>query len=367
MSQNIKRSRVMLPSRFCLPKALNPSWINVTCGENWKSLSRFSILFLFSFLSACTSDKGKNIPDVSNIEIGLAVKHFELDLLALDTSDLHTAKKKLEADYPVFIKELYMGRILPVLQDSTIFEAFVKSEGIRQLIDTVGLVYGDFKKEKAELEDAFRFYKHYFPERELPTVITFVSEYTIGVFTYEGILGIGLDFFLGENNPHYDPNVFPKYIRRTMNREHLVSRAMEAVANDLVGDARGEKLLDIMINNGKVLYVLDCLLPHTPDSIKLGYTAAQTEWVEGNELQMWTHFMGEELLYETNLRDIRKLVDHSPGSPGMPHEAPGRTANWTGWQIVKAYMKRQPETTLMQLIEITDAQEILNKAKYKPR
>jgi len=61
------------------------------------------------------------------------------------------------------------------------------------------------------------------------------------------------------------------------------------------------------------------------------------------------------------------LVDHSPNSPGMPSDAPGRTANWTGWQIVKAYMKRNPKITLSQLIEETDAQQILTKAKYKPR
>ena len=66
-----------------------------------------------------------------------------------------------------------------------------------------------------------------------------------------------------------------------------------------------------------------------------------SKWCESNELQLWTHFLEEDLLYATNLRDIRKLVDYSPNSPGMPAEAPGRTANWTGWQIVKAYMKRK--------------------------
>lgn len=326
----------------------------------------FCLLILFS-ISACVFDKGKNIPDVSQIDVDLKVKHFEKDLLALDTNKLIVGKEKLKVEYPVFFDELYLGKILPVLQREDVFSAFVKSEGIRHLIDTVGLVYGDFSKEKEELQEAFRFHKYYFPEKEIPKVVTFISEYSYGAFTYEGVLGIGLDFFLGVDYPLYDPNIFPRYIRRTMNREHLVSRAMEAVANDLVGDTKGEKLLDIMIHNGKILYVLDALLPHTPDSIKLGYTQQETEWVKENELQMWAHFLGEDLLYSTSLRDIRKLVDHSPNSPGMPADAPGRTANWTGWQIVKAYMSRYPETTLTQLIEETDAQQILNKAKYKPR
>lgn len=324
------------------------------------------LVILFGTFS-CIGDKGKNIPDVSHIEIDLNTKQFERDLLALDTTDLETGKLKLEKDYPTFYKDLYMGKILPVLQRPDVFSSFVKSDGIRKLIDTVGLVYGNFSEEELQLKEAFQFYKHYFPEKEIPEVVTFISEYTYGAFTYDGILGIGLDFFLGENYPRYDPNIFPRYIRRTMNKEHIVSRSMEAVANDLVGDARGEKLLDIMINNGKILYVLDCLLPHTPDSIKLGYTAAETKWCEVNELQMWTHFLGEDLLYSTSLRDIRKLVDHSPNSPGMPSDAPGRTANWTGWQIVKSFMKRNPETSLSDLIEMTDAQKILNGAKYKPR
>lgn len=330
-------------------------------------IGKFILLAFFVSIFACTGDKGKNIPDVSHIDVSLNVKHFERDLFALDTSDLIVGKQEMEMEYPIFFKELYLGKILPVLQRPDVFSAFVKSEDIRHLIDTVGQVYGDFKIEEEEFKNAFRYYKYYFPEREIPQIVTFISEYTYGAFTYEGILGVGLDFFLGEDYPLYDPNVFPQYIRKTMNKEHLVSRGMEAVANDLVGDPRGEKLLDLMINNGKILYVLDCFLPHTPDSIKLGYTQAETEWCEINELQMWTHFLGENLLYSTNLRDIRKLVDHSPNSPGMPAEAPGRTANWTGWQIVKSFMKRNPEVTLTQLIEITDAQQILNQAKYKPR
>ena len=318
-------------------------------------------------LSACRSDKGKNIPDVSDIQVVLDIQRFEQDLMALDTNDLQMAKAALEETYPVFFKDLYLGKILPVLQQPEVFEAFVKSPGIRHLTDTVQQVYGDFSVERARLEDAFRFYKFYFPEREIPQVVTFISEYSYGVFTYDDMLGIGLDFFLGENYPLYDPSFFPRYIRRTMNREHLVSRAMEAIANDLVGNPKGEKLLDLMLTNGKILYVLDCLLPYTPDSIKLGYTQKQVQWCQDNELQMWAHFLHEDLLYSTKFNDIRKLVDHSPNSPGMPPEAPGRTANWMGWQIVKAYMKRHPKTTLPQLIALSDAQEILNKSKYKPR
>jgi hypothetical protein len=51
----------------------------------------------------------------------------------------------------------------------------------------------------------------------------------------------------------------------------------------------------------------------------------------------------------------------------MPEEAPGRTANWIGWQIVKSFMARQPETTMEELIALKDAQQLLDLARYKPR
>ena len=58
-------------------------------------------------------------------------------------------------------------------------------------------------------------------------------------------------------------------------------------------------------------------------------------------------------------------VTPMPADPPMP-EAPGRTANWMGWQIVQAYMKRKPETTFRQLIDLTDAQAPLDQSKYNP-
>ena len=51
----------------------------------------------------------------------------------------------------------------------------------------------------------------------------------------------------------------------------------------------------------------------------------------------------------------------------MPPAAPGRTANYIGWQIVKAYMRRNPEADIQDLIEATDAQQFLQKSRYKPK
>jgi len=51
----------------------------------------------------------------------------------------------------------------------------------------------------------------------------------------------------------------------------------------------------------------------------------------------------------------------------LTEESPGEVGNWMGWQIVKSYMNRHPETTLQELVALDDMQEILSKSRYKPR
>ena len=46
--------------------------------------------------------------------------------------------------------------------------------------------------------------------------------------------------------------------------------------------------------------------------------------------------------------------------------APGNIGTFTGFQIVKKYLEKYPETTLPELIK-KDANEIYSKSKYKPK
>ena len=126
-------------------------------------------------------------------------------------------------------------------------------------------------------------------------------------------------------------------------------------------------MLDWMIYQGKKAYLIDLILPHSPDSIKMEYTFAQTDWVKSNETEIWKHFIAEELLFETQMVEFIKLVNPSPNSPGMPKEAPGRTANYIGQRIINAFMKNNPTYTVSEMLQVQDAQEILNKSKYRPR
>jgi len=348
-----------------------------------KMINVRNALFLLpaAILLACLAGcgKGKDIPDVSNITIPVEMKRFERDLFSLDTNNMAAGLANLETDYGEF-GDLFFRKILGS-KDSTVapegHEAFVRGfityPAVRHLYDTCQVVFPNLDGLKKDFGQAFQFYKYYFPLQPLSgEVVTYISEYSIGGFLYDGnSIGVGLDFNLGEKYPYqqYNPTNpnFSQYLTSSFNKDHIVQKSMKLLVQDLNGPPSGNRLLDFMIHNGKELYILDHLLPYAPDSVKLEYSQPQVDWCNENEANIWAYLVSENLLYSTAWKDFRKLVEYSPNSPGMPDEAPGRTANWLGWQIVKAYMEKHPGISFEELIALKDSQAIMDGSKYKPR
>lgn len=332
-----------------------------------------AVLLSFALLlSHCGDDNKRHAPDVSHIPVKIQIRRFEQDVFAMDTNQLEIGMQQMSRKYP----ELFTLFTVNIIHDQTnpkelpdqALRAFLGAPQMRRLNDTVQQVYGDLRYLEKDLTQLFRYYKYYFPEKPVPQVATMVSEFATDAFTAgDSLCGIGLDMYLGENYRGYDPELFPAYIRRQFRREYIPVRLAKALAQNLADQPPGDRLLDQMIYNGKVLYMVDCLLPETADSLKMGYTQNQLEGCIANEQAVWARLIDQNLLYSTDFAKFRKLVSPSPNAPLVFEEAPGEIGSWVGWQIVKSYMKRYPKTTLRELLDMTDAQAFLEKAKYKPR
>ncbi len=341
--------------------------------------SPFTILLLFCLMcfSSCLGDKDKNIPDVSEVQVAVKVNRFDQDLFKIDTNQVAIGIEKLEEKYPDFT-DFYLTRALQIKKpwDTTgayreYTKGFLTYPFVRDLHHKVDSVYDNFSSVSKELEKGLKFYKYYFPEKEIPEFYTFISEFSYGIAIPPrgNSIAIGLDLFLGEGyKPYaYPPLSLPSYIIRTHDKAHLPSKVFRGMIEDIVGPIKGNRFIDHIIQNGKKLYILDQLMPHETDSIKLGYTAKQTAWVDAFELDIWAHFLKEELMYSDDLQAYKSLISTAPKSAGLTEESPGEVGNWMGWQIVKSYMNRHPETTLQELVALDDMQEILSKSRYKPR
>ncbi|NNE25507.1 MAG: hypothetical protein HKN09_01570 [Saprospiraceae bacterium] len=341
-------------------------------------------LVLLCFFSACDKGATEKAPDVSEIELtDFSFSRFDQEVIQMDTNDIVLAYKKLSDKYP-YLTDLYFKRLMAMPfenQDSfyRYVREFVAAEPIRKLQSSVDQVYANEDHIVKELKQACRYLRYYFPDKTLPSFYTFITE-----FGYQNIIfsdgdrdaprdgiGIGLDFFLGENYEYktLDPRnpAFSDYITRAYNKDHVVKKSLEVWINDALGNPPGKRFIDQMIYNGKRLYLLNKVLPFIQDTVIFEYTPEQLAWVEANELEMWSFFLDNELLYQTDQRKNIKYLNPAPHSPGMPPQAPGRTANYIGWKIVDAYMNRNKDKSLQDLIAMQDAQELMQLSKYKPR
>lgn len=313
-------------------------------------------------------------PDVSDIKVDVRIQRFDRDFFALDTNNLEAGMQQLSQKYPVmfplFAVNIIHDQTNPKETPAEAVTGFLRSPQIHRVYDTVQQVYGDLSRLETDLNKMFRYYKYYFPQKPVPEVVTMVSEFATDVFTAgDSLCGIGLDMFLGENYPAYfaNPNTEPAYIRRQFRQEYIPVRLAKAIAQNILDAPPGERLLDQMLQNGKMLYIVDGLLPDVPDSLKMGYTREQMEGCYANEQGVWARLLEQNLLYSTDAKKLRKLVSPSPNAPVVFQEAPGEIGNWIGWQIVKAYMERNPDTSMDALLQFTDAQKFLEQARYKPR
>jgi hypothetical protein len=303
-------------------------------------------------------------------------------LVAFDTTKMQSELEDFYQTYPAFSK-LYFEQILPIKQSNAKDELanelrkFLRDPDIKWLYDTSHLILPDLSKIKPSLDDAFAWYQYYFPNREVPDIYTFISAFQYQRFLFEDenqkdAIGLGLEFFLGSEFPYHqmvpnNPN-FSKFLSWTFDQKFIPKKISEVLIDDLMGDARGNRLLDYMIHNGKKWYILSQILPNEKMPIIAELTEEQWSWCLENELEIWSFFLNEKLFYESNYMKINKLILPSPvAPPGMPSNAPGQTGNYMGWRIIQTFMNKYPETSLIELLNIQDAQVLLDKSKFKPR
>lgn len=327
-----------------------------------------SFLFLLILLASCG---GKKIPNVSKIDVDIKLIRFDKDLDELrKQSCTYESIQNLKKKHPIFA-EIYFSSITNIARtldttSTSYIQNFIMNKDISDLHKDVNQNFDNLYAFKEEITQAFKFYKHYFPKKEIPNVITYVYGFDYSVVAIDSNICIALDQYLGKGAKYYEH--LPDYIRYQKEKQFMVRDAMKGWISSEIETTRPRKeMVDEMIHLGKIQYILDLVLPTTPDSIRFGFTSDQTKFCNQNEMQIWTHFINNKLLYSKDQTLISKYCQEAPFSAGMPKESPGRTGEFIGYKIVTAYMTNNPNISLEQLLLQEDAKLILNNSKYKPK
>jgi gliding motility-associated lipoprotein GldB len=345
---------------------------------NSRKAKQIYLIFLTSLLlTACGHSKKV---DVSNIDVNVTIQRFDKDMDAMETKPIAQQAAYMQKKYGVFYSD-FMQRIIQIgsIRDTgyykTLREVFAAGpyNDVKHEVDSV---FPNLDKQNAELTDAFRHIKYYYPKKTLPKVYAYFSGFQGAQVSFgNDYFAVGLDLFLGANSKFYTAQaiteVYPHYISRRFTPENITPRVVEDMAReDMFPESDQHKsLLSKMIYSGKILYFMDKVLPDEADSLKIGYTAKQAKWCNDFKAQIWGYFLEENLLYETDYNKIQKYLGEAPFTPGLgeKNDAAPKLAVWTGWQIVRQYMEKNPDVTLQQLMVDDDAQKILNSSKYRPK
>ena len=247
---------------------------------------------------------------------------------------------------------------------------FVSDPTMRDIYRMVDSVLGDMKPQAEALGAALKRAEELCPTMRYDKVYTYLS----GLFDYNMRVGcnsheliISLDQYVLPCTERYGYFGSPLFLVQQSRPEYMVADCMTAIAREHIAipQDREMSLLDYMVSEGKAIYFAQKVLPGTPDSILMRYTEAQTEWMEENEEHVWSYFMQNKLLYETDYMRFHNLIDDAPKTNAFKDSSP-RTTDYIGWHIVSQYMKNTG-SSLTDLFAETDAQKILNQSNYRPK
>ena len=333
-------------------------------------LSLVLLLLLFS----CNRSAYK--VDIDNIDLEIKIKRLEKDLFELSVDSITYSIPYLENNYGHFY-ELFNYVINIGETKSPYYPRYIKSfisdQTNREVYQAVIMEFPDIDMLEKALTEAFKHYRYYFSEETIPEIYTFISGFNASIIIDTNILAIGLDRYLGTECEYYTQLGLPEYKRANMYKEKIVADCMFAwVSTEWYFNKEGSRdlvnnVLNNIIHEGKLVYLVKSLVPREDISLIMGFSADQMKFCRRNEKQMWTYLIEHKLLFSSDRMTVNKLIGEAPFTSYFPSDSPGRAAVWIGYRIVEQYMQKNPGQTLTDLMENNDYQLILEGSGYNPR
>ncbi len=326
------------------------------------------ILLTICLLTSCIEDKEEKcayIPETSEATINLQLESLEDSLPAITTKEQlvdffdhhptlrdHFFNRTAYPDDSVFINELYHRFTNP---------------HIDTLLMETKKVFGDLSELKSEFRQAFANVQYYYPNFNPPKIITVLTGLEGDLYVSDSLIIVGLDYFLGPQ-AKYKPNMYEYMLRRYQKNFIVPSVMLLYGIEDRFNktSVQDKTVLADMIAYGKAYYFAKRMMPCIPDSVFIAYTDEEISGSRKNEGLIWYRFVEDQVLYQTSHQMKQKYIDERPKTIEVGEKCPGRIGTWVGWQIVNAFMERNPDTTLPELMTLPNADQLFKDSKYKP-
>ncbi|MCH2023196.1 MAG: hypothetical protein MK207_12025 [Saprospiraceae bacterium] len=307
------------------------------------------VFFLLSciivYITSCntTTSELKYIPKTEGIKATMQLIRFEQSFFAIDSSNISDDINKLKLKYPEFTNG-FLATVLGIRDtgmQNMIIKGYLNYPDARFTFDTIQKVFSNMNQTQKELNELATYYQYYFPNaKPITKAFSYLSEYhgdRLAVIE-DGFVALPLDMALGIGYPAYTFSKMPLYDQRTCTKEHLVAKAANAVAQNVISrkiQKRGSHLIDLMLYNGKIMYLTDILAPNIADSLKFGFSSYQINYCQKGELELYNYLLEQELFYSNETNKISKYITKGPFKPNF--DLPGNSGTWLGYRIILSY------------------------------
>ncbi len=321
-------------------------------------------------MAGCNGDAPPDV-DIRSVELDLRIERLDQDLFHTRPDSMAAASLRAYATYGEFyrtyIEDILQGAPLEDPRLPMVLNRFVLDPDWSSVQEAIDSVLTDMAPQQAGFDGAFKRLKVLFPDSLTPRIIVFNSGFNYGIVPTDSVLGIGAEWFIGKDHPvvgYLAPEAFPRYVKDRMTPEMLVPSAVKGWL--LVHYTRNVDDSDVLTNLvevGKVMALLDAVLPDTEQAHKFAFGPEQLAWCEANEQAIWKSIVDD--LFSKSAADVGRLLNDGPFTNGLPRESPGHIGEWIGFRMVRAYMNANPKVSFQQLFAMDDARAILKH--YKPR
>lgn len=305
-------------------------------------------------------------PDVPYNNFDLSVEHLE-DTLAsirskaelidfLTRNPLIRDEMLRRAEYPddsVFVNEMFKRFTNP---------------GIDTLLQETKRVFRDGSQLEKQFRDAFANIQYYYPDFHPPKIKTLITGLDSDLYVSDSLILVSLDFFLGPDAT-YRPKAYDYLMRRYDPADIVPSCLLIYGISSRFNktDLKDRTVLADMVAYGKSFYFAKHMMPCTPDSLLIWYTAEEIKGARQNEDLIWARFIQDKVIFSTSMMDKKNYLGDRPITTQVGEKCPGRIGQWVGWQIVKEYMETHPDKSLPDLMNMNDAQALFKSSNYKPQ
>lgn len=308
------------------------------------------------FVLGCGDSKSKVNKEVAQTPMEVTVARFDQDFYTGKDEDFQLLKAKYPYMFPAGVPD---AAWLEKKHD-TIF---------KELYQEVNKKYADLKSLPEDLKNLFQYIKYYYPEEsDHKKIITVLSEVDVAAKAiYADTLAlVSLDTYLGKDHHFYKS--FAAYTRTTFEPVQILPDMAESFIIQKLPKTTDRTFLGAMVQQGKLVYAKEMLLPNAPKETLMTYSKEQLDWCLANESQVWRYIIDNQLLFDTDVKLSARFIEPAPFSKfylDIDGESPGRVGVWMGWQIVRSFMENN-NVTLQELLAM-DAKDIFEKSKYKPK